>query len=213
MEAQLHELPQKEMQPFQPALSPTILLFYWHTKARFILQATDQVMVSDQIQWITNFRCPDNTKASARDYSLLSPTVHRAEAPQTGYPKRLMDPVEQRIIMQAWSDLRKSDSPCPSASKHGQLDQVARGLSNMVSSIMQIPLPLWTTCFSVWPSLWWREFSSWYLFAIYHGPLLVPVASHPITMHLWEEFGSTHSLYTLPLGRCRQLMTEKMISS
>lgn len=58
-------------------------------------------MVSDQIQWITNFRCPDNTKASARDYSLLSPTVHRAEAPQTGYPKQLMDPVEQQTIMQA----------------------------------------------------------------------------------------------------------------
>lgn len=33
--------------------------------------------------------------------ALLSPTVHRAEAPQTGYPKQTVDLVEQRIIMQA----------------------------------------------------------------------------------------------------------------
>jgi len=33
--------------------------------------------------------------------ALLSLTVHRAEAPQTGYPKQLTDPVAHRMVMQA----------------------------------------------------------------------------------------------------------------
>ena len=193
----------KEVQPFQPALSLTILLFYRH--AKFILQVTDEVMVSDQVQWISNFRCPEaqscwncplkhDTKANAMDWSAL-PYSAQGWSTSDWVSKPANGSSRTKNHHAGWSDLRRSDSPCPSASKHIQLDQVARGLSNMMSSVMEIPLPLWTTCFSVWPSLWWRIFflvSTWDLswsttcaccLSSHHYAPLRRVWLHPSSLH------------------------------
>lgn len=97
----------KEMQPFQPALSLTILLFYQHTKS--IHKATDQVIVSENMQLIPlgawsstllKFPLKHNTEASTSSCSAL-PYRAGSEAPQTGCPEQLTDPAEQRIIIQA----------------------------------------------------------------------------------------------------------------
>lgn len=114
----------KEVQPFQPALSLTILLFYQHTKS--IQKATDQVIVSDQIQWITlgawsptlvKFPLKRNTEASTMGCSALlyrpwgwgtpdwvSRTVNRSSRTKNHYA--------------SWSDLRRWDSLYPSALKN-----------------------------------------------------------------------------------------------
>lgn len=200
----------KEVQPFQPALSLTILLFYWHAKAKFILQATDQVMVSDQIQWITNFRCPDNTKVSARDYSAL-PYSAQGWSTSDCVSKTANGSSRAKNHHAGWSDLRRSDSPCPSASKHGQLVRsscqgfVQYGVFNNANTTT--PLDNVFQCLtilmvkrifflvSIWDLPW--SFTCACCLSSHHYAPLRRVWFYPFSLH----------------PPIRQLTTEKMISS
>lgn len=191
----------KEVQPFQPALSLIIPFFYQHTKS--IHKATDQTIVSDQIQWIPlgvwsqtllKFPLKDNTEASTRGCSALqyrvqvwstsdwvSRTVNRSSRTKNHYA--------------SWSDLRRLRYALLSWSMRS-LDQVTTGSSNTGSSIRKISLPLWKNTFNVWPSLWWIIF----IRGIYSGFIMVYYSCLlPLiftTMHLEKNLAS--SIFSTP---------------
>lgn len=183
----------QEVQPFQPALSLTILLFYQHTKS--IQKATDQIIVSDQIQWITlgawsptllKFPLKCNTEASttgcssllsrARGWSTsdwVSRTVNRSSRTKNHYA--------------SWSDLRRWDSLCPSALNNVKFRSSCQGsVQYRIFNNENITTSL-KNSFNVWPSLWWRIFFP----GIYLGFIMVcysrllPLIF--ITMHLGKN--------------------------